>query len=292
MTKKIVSLALILLMFTLTASAKNLIFLEADDTSHTGLVFELWMDTDRIQPIGQYSPSRGNVEIVDGIFSFRYEMKARGYEVTAFIDGLADFQSMEVLNAPARGGRPEWSFNMRGSDGLPYRAYLVEHYEEIMERPPFVVRDEYLPKAKEREPFWPMTERGWLKVYEREDGSEAWVKPISAVLSQKGEADLPLIRVLVRRSDVVDGSKGITYSYEEYDPTQRTRKSLQVWNETKEPSLFMTQGSYPMKTNSKDAAIGSMGYISFIQDISEVSKRNFFKIGDPPEEIPLEWLDF
>jgi hypothetical protein len=279
--KKIFGVIIALLLITLPVSAKNLVYMGEDDSDST-FVFEVWMDTDEIKPVAFLSGKK--VTILENVFSSKYEMKFKDYDSSIPMSGLVDFHSMKVLSISEK---MKWEFDEKGADGFLYNAYLTKHYDEITARQPIVIKTNYLPK--DRTPIWPITTSGWVKVYEQKDGSEAWTKPTSALLSEEGGAELPSVRILVRRSDVADGLKKVTYSYEEYNPVTKTRIPLKVWNENKEPLMSMTKDAFPVTVLSKDAAIAAEAYVPFIKNPTD---RKIYKIDDSIAEIPLEWLEF
>ena len=279
--KKIFGCIIALLLITLPVSAKNLVYIGEDDSDST-FVLDVWMDTDEIKPVAFLSGKK--VTILKNVFLSKYEVKFKDYDSSIPMSGLVDFHSMKVLSISEK---MKWEFDEKGADGFVYNAYLTKHYNEITARQPIVIKTNYLPK--DRAPIWPITTSGWVKVYERKDGSEAWTKPMSALLSEESGAELPSVRILVRRSDMVDGLKKVTYSYEEYNPVTKTRIPLNVWNENKEPLVFMAKDAFPVTILSKDAAIATEAYVPFIKN---PTNRKTFKIDDPIAEIPLEWLEF
>ena len=262
-------------------------FLYMGETNDDGVVSEVWMDED-IQPVGRLT-FRNRVEVVPGIYTSKYKINLdRKAEMSTSMGMLVDVKAVKSLNFFTWSRK--WEADKQGLDGLLFNAYLIKNYKRINSKEPFVVKDEDL--LKNREPDWGIDRLGWLKVYEQKEGSEAWVQTQSAMLSTNYDSDYPSVRVLVRRSELVDGKKVVGFSYDEFDPIRRTRTSLKAWDSMGNLTSSERVAPVAAPVLSKEAAIGSQGYYVFVANRSEIEKRGLFSATDGVPDLPLTWFDF
>ena len=262
-------------------------FLYMGETNDDGVVSEVWMDED-IQPVGRLT-FRNRVEVVPGIYTSKYKINLdRKAEMSTSMGMLVDVKAVKSLNFFTWSRK--WEADKQGLDGLLFNAYLIKNYKRINSKEPFVVKDEDL--LKNREPDWGIDRLGWLKVYEQKEGSEAWVQTQSVMLSTNYDSDYPSVRVLVRRSELVDGKKVVGFSYDEFDPIRRMRAPLKTWDSN--GKIISDEALEPVATPilSKEAAIGSQGYYVFVANRSEIEKRGLFSATDGVPDLPLSWFDF
>lgn len=283
MLRKIFLTGALLVSLSLTASAEK--WIPMGQIEETGTVTEVSMDGN-IQPVAK--SENGKAVIIPGLFVSRYQMVINGGEPLK-MGSVVDMKSQKTLSF-MDGEKAEWLSDKEGADGLLFNAYLIQNRSTILDRKPFIIKAKFIPK--DRKPDWEVDANGWQKVYEQQNGSEAWVQTKSAQLSLAEGEDLPLLRVLVRRSDVIGDRTSVTYSYEIYDPFKRTRKPVKVWNADQKPLLFMTKDPYPVPVLSKDAAIGTVGYAFFVLNRPEIEKRGFFRMDDDISNLPVEWFTF
>ncbi len=262
-------------------------FLYMGETNDDGVVSEVWMDED-IQPVGRLT-FRNRVEVVPGIYTSKYKINLdRKAEMSTSMGMLVDVKAVKSLNFFTWSRK--WEADKQGLDGLLFNAYLIKNYKRINSKEPFVVKDEDL--LKNREPDWGIDRLGWLKVYEQKEGSEAWVQTQSAMLSTNYDSDYPSVRVLVRRSELVDGKKVVGFSYDEFDPIRRMRAPLKTWDSN--GKIISDEALEPVAAPilSKEAAIGTQGYYVFLVNRSEIEKRGLFSATDGGPDLPLSWFDF
>ena len=112
------------------------------------------------------------------------------------------------------------------------------------------------------------------------------------MLSTNYDSDYPSVRVLVRRSELVDGKKIVGFSYDEFDPIRRTRTSLKAWDSMGNLTSSERVAPVAAPVLSKEAAIGSQGYYVFVANRSEIEKRGLFSATDGVPDLPLSWFDF
>ncbi len=262
-------------------------FLYMGETNDDGVVSEVWMDED-IQPVGRLT-FRNRVEVVPGIYTSKYKINLdRKAEMSTSMGMLVDVKAVKSLNFFTWSRK--WEADKQGLDGLLFNAYLIKNYKRINSKEPFVVKDEDL--LKNREPDWGIDRLGWLKVYEQKEGSEAWVQTQSAMLSTNYDSDYPSVRVLVRRSELVDGKKVVGFSYDEFDPIRRTRTSLKAWDSVGKAVSGEALEPIVAPILSKEAAIGTQGYYVFLMNRGEIEKRGLFNPTDGAGSLPVGWFDF
>ena len=238
----------------------------------------VFLDTE-IRPIA-YVDKKGAQVVIDGMFMTRYRIDT--WFNTA---GIADLKAMRYIS-DSKG----WTHDKKGADGFLAGAYIVRDYAKILDSRPLVIKSEALPRN--RKPAWPVNSKGWQKVYEREDGGQAWVQTKSAILSYSEGERLPHVRVLVRRLEITDGQPEISFYYESYDPEQRTKQVLKSWDKDRREQPVDTETLHQVPVLSKDAAIATSGYNVFVSDYEQTTRRARFTVGENELVIDNRWLVF
>lgn len=251
--------------FVTPCSAEQWVFMGKDNDMY------MFMDVD-IVPIAQVS-NNGKIVLVDGMYVMKYKMAfdntgERGIPITSFIDQ----KSYMVI------GEGKWHYDSEGLDGLFGNAYLIKDYEKIKNRTPFVMKKQFIPK--ERNLQWPIESNGWQKIYEHSDGSIAWIQTKSAKLSYYDDSELPNVRILVKRLDIVDGIERITFSYEQYDAAKRIKYVFSQWDENGNTIDTNINKEYAVPILSKDASVGTFAFDVFISNRDEIQNRGQFEIDD------------
>ena len=106
------------------------------------------------------------------------------------------------------------------------------------------------------------------------------------------DSDYPSARVLVRRSEVIEGEKFIVFSYDQFDPIQRTRTPLKTWDSNGKVISGEALEPVAAPVLSKEAAIGTQGYYVFLMDRGEIEKRGLFGAMDGVPDLSLTWFYF
>ena len=246
----------------------------------------VWMSTD-IKTVG-YIDKNGKQKILDGIFNSQYKITIGNDDSKSVL--FANFYDLKaqksfMISPPSQA----WEGDEAGGDGFLYGAYIISHYFEILAKNPLILKDKYVPL--DRKPIFQVDKNGWIQAYKNKDGSEAWVQTKSARLSSFSGEDLPKVKILVRRSDIIDGKKTVTYAYEIYDPLIRTKKVLKSWDAVGKEIRVVQGNVMKVMFISKDSIIATQGYYVFLWDYAKVSQKTLF-VDDDVLFIPKNWFAF
>ena len=217
-----------------------------------------------------------NGDIVPYLYTSHYRINAKGLGIIDERD-LTDLISRKSFEFPTelRWERTnntdvispdthDWIFDPQGVDGFIDGAYILKNKTKIAKRAPYILTEEQASLMGDRTPTWSTDPKGWLQVYRQPDKGEAWVHTPSLRLIKSSNSDFDNIQVLVQRQNLrSDGSVNQLLSYEEYNPNNRTRRPLKVWEDTEsgwKPLLFKTDSDYPVPILSQESMIATVAF--------------------------------
>lgn len=196
----------------------------------------IWLD-DKIKPVADH----GN-KIVPYLFtlSYRTDMQTHGYTYTNFLFDLQSGQLLplpgktEMLTLSNRNIYPSevesiWKEELPGANQWIFSAYLWKHWNKITKTKPYVMNASLPEVPKNRSPKWTPNSKGWLQVYDKENGEKAWIHTNSIEIAYESQSSLPSIQILVRREEKRAGASYISYSLEQYNPLLKIRTVMASW---------------------------------------------------------------
>ena len=209
----------------------------------------IWLD-DKIKPVADKD---NNVIPYLYTLSYKTDMQTYGYTYTNYLFDLQTGQMLplpgktEMLTLSNRNIYPSevesiWKQDLPGSNQWIFSAYLWQHWDKITKAKPYVMSPTLPEVSKNRTPMWSPDAKGWLQVYDKANGEQAWIHTNTIEIAHEPQSSLPSIQILVRREEKRLNEAYISYSVEQYNPLMKIRTVVANW-EMKNNQLT----SIPMK---------------------------------------------
>lgn len=286
-------------------------FLSFSSVSHAGWISagsyggddEILLD-DAIQPVGK---SKDQIYPDVYTLSYKISMQGNGYVYTNY---LIDLQSGKSCPLP---GKTEmltlsnrntyyndvdsiWTFDSSGLNHATFAAYLWKNESKLAKKKPYVISQELQAGLSDRTAKWAPDSQGWLKVFEKSNGSKAWIQTKSIQIAMEDKkSTLPSIEMLIRYENFRGTRSEVTYALETFNPDKHLLTIAHQWEVRSTGTLadkeLPLKNVIPALVPDDHSAVATAGYIYDILH-RESQKTTVDLPSTDPKKIPADWFQF